>query len=1296
MFNGGVRMGGLDALEKFNRAEGVPLSMIYMVDDTRGDAYTYGLNVLKKYGGSSKTVTPDPDVIQFCQSLLGTSHAVAAQEVIDLIAASSNPPPLSPFKSIQSVTADAPSLNLPSTQTTLRANASDLAEGDLVYTWRKIHGAGNVTFTPNSTAAAKDTAIQYDAVPGNYLFEVTVSDSRGLTEVYGTVATTLRNPDGTLPANDPPAAIPQAVNAIPGSATPVTLTGTDPEGYPLVFTVTSQPANGTLSGSAPDLTYTANLSYLGPDSFTFQVMDSEGQTSSATVSINVSPAGSILAVHEPFDYAPGALNGKSGASEIGFSAPWHASTAQVIDSSLSYGSLPVSGGSIGNLNGGSNHYGGARALSASALAENGLLDDGATLWFSVIMGYGTNYALDPPVAANLTNARLALALANSGFNTGNYRYYINDEGSQPGSGLGVTLGRFNATNGKVVATRFQDASQGTSGWDGNVFGNVPVSTIGANSHRLVIGKITWGAESDTIELYEPDTSLNLNLPTSTLTVNVDQSEFDTITWARGDTVTMDEIRFGDSLAAVAGLNLTPADTEPPTLAGITDDRAGEAVPQFTPVTYTVSFSEMMDAATVSAASFANAGSAEVTIGTVAQTLPGIFSVQVTPATTGTLQLSIPAGALLTDSAGNPLDTAAAFTDDTTLTVTTALVDVPFVIGMTETAAGSEITGSGLVVGNIDFQYNANIPAGEVFGQVPAGGTSLTLGSDVNLTVSLGAPNTVSVPDLVGLTQAAAESAILSSNLVAGSITTQASDTVPAGTVISQNPQGGTDVNPGTAVDFLVSLGDTTPPSPDPMTFAVAPYATGDTSISMTATTATDANGVEYLFTNLTLGTASGWQDSPTYVDTGLEPATTYSYEVKARDKSANANETAASSPPAAATTDDAPSGPDSAVLYEPFDYAAGALGSASGGTGFSGNWSSSSATFVATSDLPYGDLPSTGNSIGNMAGGINRFGGARPVDLATHGLLADGGELWFSLIMGYDSGGNRTNSRLTFVLGTESMSGGNFQYYYNTAGATGLGVTLGRFGSNGRIVATQVRDSTFGTGFSGNVYGTGQTITAVPDSNGVLNIDYRLVVGRITWGASEDTIDIFLPDTNLNLGSVHSTLTVNVDQSGYDTISFARGDKVVMDEIRFGASFESVIGAGAPASPYADWSGGETADLDSNLDGVPNGIAWALGATDPDANAIDLLPTADSSDPDHFVFTFQRSDEAQADANTDITVEYGSDLSGWTTATDGVDGVDIDDSAIPAAGLRTVVVTIPKVLASDDKLFVRLNVVVTP
>ncbi|MHC4865965.1 MAG: exo-alpha-sialidase [Planctomycetota bacterium] len=107
--------------------------------------------------------------------------------------------------------------------------------------------------------------------------------------------------------------------------------------------------------------------------------------------------------------------------------------------------------------------------------------------------------------------------------------------------------------------------------------------------------------------------------------------------------------------------------------------------------------------------------------------------------------------------------------------------------------------------------------------------------------------------------------------------------------------------------------DTTPPSPDPMTWQTVPYATGDTSISMTATTATDSSGVEYYFEcTAGGGNSSGWQDSSTYEDTGLSPSTQYTYRVQARDKSANQNATGWSSELSATTTapDLTPPSPD--------------------------------------------------------------------------------------------------------------------------------------------------------------------------------------------------------------------------------------------------------------------------------------------------------------------------------------------------------------------------------------------------
>nr|QDY92650.1 hypothetical protein fos2004AM_00019 [uncultured Planctomycetota bacterium] len=93
-----------------------------------------------------------------------------------------------------------------------------------------------------------------------------------------------------------------------------------------------------------------------------------------------------------------------------------------------------------------------------------------------------------------------------------------------------------------------------------------------------------------------------------------------------------------------------------------------------------------------------------------------------------------------------------------------------------------------------------------------------------------------------------------------------------------------------------SPSDTTPPTPDPMSFSTLPYAVSATSISMTATLATDADSppVQYEFDFVsggTGGTDSGWQSPRDYTDDGLQPNTSYSYRVRARDSAPSPNET---------------------------------------------------------------------------------------------------------------------------------------------------------------------------------------------------------------------------------------------------------------------------------------------------------------------------------------------------------------------------------------------------------------------
>ncbi len=83
-----------------------------------------------------------------------------------------------------------------------------------------------------------------------------------------------------------------------------------------------------------------------------------------------------------------------------------------------------------------------------------------------------------------------------------------------------------------------------------------------------------------------------------------------------------------------------------------------------------------------------------------------------------------------------------------------------------------------------------------------------------------------------------------------------------------------------------------PPTPNPMTWAVKPYAIGTSTIAMVATTAmsTDGTGVQYYFEDYyDPRFNSGWVtfaagEEPRWEDTGLDPKVTVWYRVKARNR----------------------------------------------------------------------------------------------------------------------------------------------------------------------------------------------------------------------------------------------------------------------------------------------------------------------------------------------------------------------------------------------------------------------------
>jgi hypothetical protein len=87
-----------------------------------------------------------------------------------------------------------------------------------------------------------------------------------------------------------PVALGASLFTLPNVSLPVTLTASDPQGNTMTYTVLAQPAHGTLSGTAPNLTYTPSTNFVGNDSFTFKANDGTNDSNIATISLTILPA----------------------------------------------------------------------------------------------------------------------------------------------------------------------------------------------------------------------------------------------------------------------------------------------------------------------------------------------------------------------------------------------------------------------------------------------------------------------------------------------------------------------------------------------------------------------------------------------------------------------------------------------------------------------------------------------------------------------------------------------------------------------------------------------------------------------------------------------------------------------------------------------------------------------------------------------------------------------------------------------------------------------------------------------
>lgn len=132
------------------------------------------------------------------------------------------------------------------------------------------------------------------------------------------------------------------------------------------------------------------------------------------------------------------------------------------------------------------------------------------------------------------------------------------------------------------------------------------------------------------------------------------------------------------------------------------------------------------------------------------------------------------------------------------------VVVPNLLGQSQAGAQVTLIGANLTLGSVTTASSPSVPVGNVMGQNPLAGSTVLPSTAVNIVVSTG-PVIVTVPNVVGLTQASAQTAIAGANLFLQSITF-ITNAAPAGQVIGQTPVAGASAVLGSPMTITVSLG----------------------------------------------------------------------------------------------------------------------------------------------------------------------------------------------------------------------------------------------------------------------------------------------------------------------------------------------------------------------------------------------------------------------------------------------------------------------------------------------------------
>lgn len=244
------------------------------------------------------------------------------------------------------------------------------------------------------------------------------------------------------------------------------------------------------------------------------------------------------------------------------------------------------------------------------------------------------------------------------------------------------------------------------------------------------------------------------------------------------------------------------------------------------------------------------------------------------------------------------------------------------------------------------------------------------------------------------------------------------------------------------------------------------------------------------------------------------------------------------------------------AIYESFDYTDGALaGNGTGTTGLAGDWTSSTSSnpqAVFSPGLSFNNLSTTGGAVQRPSLQGADFSQVQISAGAQSTLTADNSTIYFSFLVRTDFGNEKFDNN-TFYLGTSDAPDAAWEP------RSGDDVTPGS--GFGFVVNGQDDSSRFLQGFASDGVGTSLTTGSLASYVNDDPAETLMIAGQIDWAAngSNDVMTLWnVVDPSAGLGTNLVSLSADLDQSTFDTLTILSRQRGSFDEIRFGTSLADV------------------------------------------------------------------------------------------------------------------------------------------